>query len=106
MKRVLAMTLLMAAAGASTSALAETFDFTCVAGAGYTCYFSMIDDAQHGNRSWTMRPQETNRINDLSFGDKYFVASAPVYGDPQLCAVVRSKGGWCYFKTINRGVNN
>jgi hypothetical protein len=39
-------------------------------------------------------------------GDKYFVASAPVYGDPKLCAVVRGKGGWCYFKTINRGVSN
>jgi hypothetical protein len=37
MKRVFAMTLLVAAVGVSTSALAESFDFKCVAGAGFTC---------------------------------------------------------------------
>jgi hypothetical protein len=53
-----------------------------------------------------MRPKEVNRISNLKLGDNYYVASAPVYANPQICAIVRSRGGWCYLKTINPGINN
>jgi len=106
MKRFSAMTLLVATLGFSTSVLAETVEFKCIAGRGYICYFSMVDQVRGDIRTWMMRPQELNQISNLKVGDNYYVASAPVNANPQVCAIVRSRGGWCYLKTINLGVNN
>jgi len=106
MKRFSTMILLVATFGFPISVLAEKIDFKCMAGRGYICYFSTVNEAHADIRAWIMRPKEVNRISNLKLGDKYYVASAPVYANPQICAIVRSRGGWCYLKTINPGINN